>query len=138
MVLEHAVNEATCEQVIDEMTPYLQQAGYGDGFLGRATRRAGACASRSPASRELIQHPLILQLCQGVLGVQLLHLEREELSDWLAPGNKQFPFQLSLSQTICIGPDERAVPRPQPLHRDGWGFIIDMQQRMENEISTRF
>ena len=65
-----------------------------------------------------------------------MHLKREELSDWLAPSNEQFPFQLSLSQTICIGPDARAVPKPQPLHRDGWGFVVDMQQRIENEIST--
>lgn len=136
VVLEHAVSEATCERVIAEMTPYLEQAGYGDGFLGRATRRAGACVSRSPASRELIQHPLILQLCRGVLGVQLLHMDHKGLGDWLVPGNEQFPFQLSLSQTICIGPDERTVPKPQPLHRDGWGFVIDMQQQMENEIST--
>lgn len=136
VVLEHAVSDACCDAVIAEMTPYLDQAGYGDGFLGRATRRAGACVSRSRASRELIQHPLILQLCRGVLGVQLLHLTREELSDWLAPGTAQFPFQLSLSQTICIGPDARAAPKPQPLHRDGWGFVVDMQQRIENEIST--
>jgi hypothetical protein len=136
VVLEHAVSAASCDAVIAEMEPYLERAGYGDGFLGRATRRAGACVSRSPASRELIQHPLVLQLCRGVLGVQLLHLGREELIDWLVPGNRQFPFQLSLSQTICIGPDERATPKAQPLHRDGWGFVMDMQQRVENEIST--
>jgi hypothetical protein len=136
VILERAVGEATCDTVIAEIAPYLDAAGYGDGFLGRATRRAGACVSRSPASRELIQHPLLLQLCRGVLGVQLLHLAREDLADWLAPGNQQFPFQLSLSQTICIGPDERTEPRPQPLHRDGWGFVMDMQQRVEPEIST--
>lgn len=131
-------------QVIAEMRPYVEAGGFGDGFLGRATRRAGAVVSRSVASRALVEHPLLLALCRAVLGRQLLHLptagtgEAGGLEKWLSPGNKQFPFQLSLSQVICIGEDGRgpAGAKPQPLHRDGWGFGMDWQQQLEPEIST--
>ena len=69
-------------------------------------------------------------------GWGLWRREEAELEQWLVPGNQQFPYQLSLSQVICIGPDARAEPKPQPLHRDGWGFVMDLQQRIEPEIST--
>ena len=74
VILERAASESACDAVISQMAPYVEAAGFGDGFLGRATRRAGACVSRSAASRQLIQHPLLLKLCGGVLGRQLLHL----------------------------------------------------------------
>jgi hypothetical protein len=50
----------------------VDDAGFGDGFLGRATRRAGAVVARSAAARALIQHPLLLALCRAVLGSQVL------------------------------------------------------------------
>jgi hypothetical protein len=38
--------------------------------------------------------------------VQVLHLPAAGLAEWLAPGNLQFPFQLSLSQVGApdVGP----------------------------------
>jgi hypothetical protein len=136
VVLERAASGAACDSVVAEMSPYVEAAGFGDGFLGRHTRRAGACVSRSAAACQLIQHPLVLRICQGVMGRQILHARsRDELDRWLAPGNQQLPFQLSLSQVICIGPDERPTPRAQPMHRDGWGFIMDWQQQIETEVS---
>ena len=47
-----------------------------------------------------------------------------------SPGNKRLPFQLSLSQLISIGP----ANRNQPLHRDGWGFVLDLQRKIGMEV----
>lgn len=133
VIIEGAVSREACERVLEQMSPYVDGALHGDGFLGRQTQRASAVVSRSPASWEFIRHPLLLDICEGVLGRQILHSPTEEdLKAFLAPGNKRFPFQLSLSQVISIGPGNRR----QPLHRDGWGFLIDLQQRLEMEIST--
>lgn len=133
VILEGAVSREACGRVSEQMAPYVDGALHGDGFLGRQTQRASAVVSRSPASWELIRHPLLLDICEGVLGRQILHAPTEDdLKAFLSPGNKRFPFQLSLSQVITIGPGNRW----QPLHRDGWGFLIDLQQRLEMEIST--
>ena len=140
VILERAVSEETCDAVIAEMMPYIDDAGFGDAFLGGATRRASAVVSRSTASHAMIQHPMFLRLLAGVVGQQVLHLDREEFSEWLVPGARTLPVQLSLSQVICIGPatntEEMSNGLPQVLHRDGQGFIMDMQQRVEPEISS--
>jgi ectoine hydroxylase-related dioxygenase (phytanoyl-CoA dioxygenase family) len=70
-----------------------------DDFSGRRTRRTGALIARSPASRELVTHPLILAAAGQVL-------------------EHGTNFQLHLTQAIAIGPDQPA----QPIHRDQWAF----------------
>jgi hypothetical protein len=102
-VLERVVTEDVCDGIISQMQPYLNATGHGDGFLGRQTKRAGAVVSRSPASWKCIMHPLLMKLCEGVLGRQVLHMTRAQLQERLSPGNKQLPWQLSLSQVSCIG-----------------------------------
>ena len=88
------------DRVDEELAPYLQATPFGpDDFSGRRTRRTGALIARSPASRELVMHPLILAVTGEVLG----HATN---------------FQLHLTQAIAIGPDEPA----QPIHRDQWAF----------------
>jgi len=87
-------------QVRDEMTPHIEATPRGtDRFAGQHTRRTGALIARSPASRQLVQHPLVLD----VTG-RLLHQASN--------------FQLHLTQTIAIGPGQPA----QPIHRDQWAF----------------
>jgi len=93
--------DADCvARVRSELAPYIEATPFGsDGFAGRRTRRTGALAARSPACRELIQHPFVLD----VTG-RLLH--------------RAMNFQLHLTQTIAIGPGEPA----QAIHRDQWAF----------------
>ena len=83
-----------------EMAPHVQATPFGsDDFSGRTTRRTGALVARSPASRELVRHPLVLDVT-----ARLLHRARSH--------------QLHLTQIITIGPGSPA----QAVHRDQWAF----------------
>lgn len=88
------------DAIRSEMQPFIDATPMGgDSFTGKQTRRTGALVGRSPSSRDLIQHPTILD----VTG-KLLHQAQS--------------FQLHLTQTIAIGPDSPA----QSIHRDEWAF----------------
>jgi ectoine hydroxylase-related dioxygenase (phytanoyl-CoA dioxygenase family) len=91
---------ATMDQVQDELAPFLETTPLGpDSFSGRRTRRTGGLIARSPAARQLVMHPLVLEAARA-------HLT--------ASTN----IQLHLTQLIAIGPDEPA----QTVHRDQWAF----------------
>jgi ectoine hydroxylase-related dioxygenase (phytanoyl-CoA dioxygenase family) len=99
-VVERLVPVELLERVRKELDPYLEATPMGrDGFSGRRTRRTGALVARSPASRELVVHPLVLDTVKRVL-------------------HHATSFQLHLTQVIAIGPDEP----PQLVHRDQWAF----------------
>lgn len=88
------------DRVASELRPYLEATPTGpDDFSGRRTRRTGSLVARSPASRELVMHPLVLATARTFLG----HATN---------------IQLHLTQAIAIGPGEKA----QPVHRDQWAF----------------
>jgi hypothetical protein len=88
------------DRVMAEMQPYIDATpGGSDEFSGVNTRRTGALIARSPASRPLVQHPLILDVAGRLL-------------------DRATSFQLHLTQMIAIGPDSPA----QTLHRDEWAF----------------
>ena len=100
VVVDDLAESECVARVRSELAPYIEATPFGsDGFAGRRTRRTGALAARSPACRELIQHPFVLD----VTG-RLLH--------------RAMNFQLHLTQTIAIGPGEPA----QAIHRDQWAF----------------
>ena len=83
-----------------ELEPWLAATLYGvEDFAGRSTRRTGALTARCPASRELLQHPLILGATTGLL-------------------TGSTTFHVHLTQAIAIGPGQPA----QPIHRDQWAF----------------
>ena len=42
------------------------------------TDRTRGIVGRSPASRAMVQHPLVLRICNAALGKQLLHLSEDE------------------------------------------------------------
>jgi hypothetical protein len=88
------------DRIDAQMVPWIEATPFGiDGFGGTRTRRTGALIARSPASRELVQHPKVLGAVAGLLS----HATN---------------FQLHLTQTIAIGPGETA----QTIHRDQWAF----------------
>ena len=100
VVIDRLGQPATMAKVREEMAPYIEAtAPGGDGFAGAKTRRTGALIARSPTSRELIAHPLVLGTVAKVLG----HATN---------------FQLHLTQSIAIAPGESA----QSIHRDQWAF----------------
>ena len=108
VVLERAVSEAACAAVRAQMAPYLE-ASYlvGAGPGGANARRPGAVLARSRASWAMAMHPAVLQLCEGVLGRQVLsgRSEQQLVSEmWEDRAFKQHPYNLDLTQMINIGP----------------------------------
>ncbi|MDG2333129.1 MAG: phytanoyl-CoA dioxygenase family protein [Myxococcota bacterium] len=84
-----------------------------DAFAGKLTTRTGGLVVRSPKCRELIQHPRILEFCDGFL---LEFCER---------------YQLHLGQIIRIRPGETE----QPIHRDRWAWGTHLAH-VEPQLNT--
>jgi ectoine hydroxylase-related dioxygenase (phytanoyl-CoA dioxygenase family) len=79
-----------------EKTPFCQ----GD-FYGQSTKRFGSLLIRSPHTSSLVQHPLVLDIAQRILGS---YCDR---------------FQLNLTQAVEIHPG--APAQPQHRDQDMWG-----------------
>jgi ectoine hydroxylase-related dioxygenase (phytanoyl-CoA dioxygenase family) len=108
-IIEALASPEQCTRVEAELAPWIERTQTGpDEFAGLNTRRTGALLARSPSAAELIAHPLVLDVVDGVLGV----VKDTPL------GPSKASFQLHLTQAISIGPGEPA----QPLHRDHWCF----------------
>jgi ectoine hydroxylase-related dioxygenase (phytanoyl-CoA dioxygenase family) len=98
-IVESLVAPEIMDRVRGELAPWMEKTPTGDDFGGRSTRRTGGLIARSPTSRELIMHPLVLGTVKDVLG-------------------HATSFQLHLTQLIAIGAGEKA----QAIHRDQWAF----------------
>jgi ectoine hydroxylase-related dioxygenase (phytanoyl-CoA dioxygenase family) len=116
VIVERLVDDAVCDAVAAELAPYLDATPTGgDEFTGKNTRRTGALLARSPASVEMVAHPLVLEVADAVL--------------W----SKKTTFQLHLTQAISIGPDSDG----QHLHRDQWCFdFFPFPDDMDVEVSS--
>ena len=100
LVIDDLASPGVLEAIAAEMEPFVDATPNGsDDFSGRTTKRTGALIARSPSSRELVTHPLILD----VTG-RLLH--------------QASSVQVHLTQMISIGPDSPG----QSIHRDEWAF----------------
>jgi ectoine hydroxylase-related dioxygenase (phytanoyl-CoA dioxygenase family) len=100
VVVEDVMSDEVLNRIESELRPYLDATPTGpDDFSGNCTRRTGSLIARSPASRELVMHPLAVGTARTFLG----HATN---------------IQLHLTQAIAIGPGETA----QPIHRDQWAF----------------
>jgi ectoine hydroxylase-related dioxygenase (phytanoyl-CoA dioxygenase family) len=100
VVVDHLASPDALARVREQMAPYIAATKTGnDRFSGSRTKRTGALIARSPAARELIEHPSVI----GTAGRVLAHATS---------------FQLHLTQVIAIGPGETA----QDIHRDQWAF----------------
>ena len=104
-VIRDLLDEETLSRLNADLEPWIDRTETGfDDFGGRLTKRTGGLVARSPETRPLILHPLILEAA-GVL---------------LEPFCER--IQLHLTQTIAILPGESA----QTIHRDrlAWGGYI--------------
>ena len=54
----------------DDLAPHLEATALGDpdDFMGAKTKRFGALLSRCPTSRDMVVHPLVLEIADRVLG----------------------------------------------------------------------
>ena len=96
IIEELAVDLAERAQL--ELAPHIERAPFGhDEFLGAKTKRLGGILKKSLAARELVTHPTVLALAQGVL------------LDYATN------YQLNFSGLMHLEPGAAA----QPLHRDG-------------------
>ena len=130
-ILKNAVLDECADRVVAEMTPYMDALSKGDTFTGTNTTRAGAVVARSPASWEIVAHPVLLQVCEAIIGRQIFNKNEEGLAATFhrsfpgAPAkrttSRAHPFQCHLHQIIKIGPDEPA----QAIHRDEGAFVMD-------------
>lgn len=114
-IIADAMDVDLLSRVDAELAPWIAATPGGrDDFTGRRTTRTGALVARSPACRELVMNPTILDLANGFLGPYT---------------NK---IQLHLTQVINIGPGQGS----QPLHRDrlAWGGYIPAQ--IEPQFNT--
>ena len=62
VIIKNAVSKETCERVITEMTPYVDE--YGMTTDGNQAKRPGCVIARSDASWELAAHPLVLDVLE--------------------------------------------------------------------------
>ncbi|MBM3828471.1 MAG: phytanoyl-CoA dioxygenase family protein [Actinobacteria bacterium] len=115
-IIERLVDEATVDQMLAEMQPFVDATPYGsDQFTGRTTKRTGALLARSPASIDFVANPEVLAVVDRVLGPNAT------------------TYQLHLTQMICIWPGGPA----QSLHRDQWCFdMFPFPPEMDVEVST--
>jgi ectoine hydroxylase-related dioxygenase (phytanoyl-CoA dioxygenase family) len=115
VVIDELAPPPLVDCILTELDEYLAATDFGpDEFSGLNTRRTGSLIARSPASRDLIAHPLVLD----VVGRVLAHATT---------------FQLHLTQLISIGPGEPA----QPVHRDQWAYdFFTFPAGFEVQVST--
>jgi ectoine hydroxylase-related dioxygenase (phytanoyl-CoA dioxygenase family) len=103
VIVDNLVPPELMDEIAEELDEFIDDTPNGrDDFVGRLTRRTGALIARSPASRTLVMHPLVLSVAGEML-------------------KKATAFQLHLTQIISVYPGETA----QPLHRDelAWDFF---------------
>lgn len=115
-IVERLASDELCDRVMSELTPWIAATPHGrDDFTGRTTRRTGGLLGRSRASAELVAHPLVLEVVDGVL--------------W----ERKTSFQLHLTQAITIEPGAPA----QFLHRDQWCFdFFEFPPDVQVEVAT--
>jgi ectoine hydroxylase-related dioxygenase (phytanoyl-CoA dioxygenase family) len=132
-VLENAASAEACDAVREQMRPYVEAST--ETADGSNTRRPGAVIGRSRASWALATHPFLRQVCEGVLGRQVLTRSSDEVAAELFAdrGFKQHPYYLDISMLIAVGPGGLA----QGLHLDAGKHIMDFRPfGIETTIST--
>lgn len=114
-IVERLAPDDLLDRFSAEIDPHLDATPTGqDDFVGHRTRRPGRLIERSPAARELVMHPLVLDSARDVF----------------APRKR---FQLHLTQVIAIGAGEPA----QMVHRDQWAFdFFPFPSGYEAQVNT--
>jgi ectoine hydroxylase-related dioxygenase (phytanoyl-CoA dioxygenase family) len=130
VVIENALPGETCDQLVNEMRPYIDATPHGLHGLG-GTRRVGALAARSETSHQMIAHPAILHLAKSILAEQRLIGDAVRINGREATGQQGFryPWQLHLTQIIDVGPGggSEELPHQLKLHRANGMWVHDFQ-----------
>jgi hypothetical protein len=114
VIVENLLSTEQVDRTLGELAPYIEATRPGaDAFSGFRTTRTGALVARSPACRELVTHPTLL----------------EAVRSFLAPWCER--VQLHLTQVIRIRPGQPA----QPMHRDRWAWGTHLAH-LEPQLNT--
>ncbi len=114
VIVSDVLDHSQVDAVLAEVMPYVATTRTGrDDFSGRSTTRTGALVARSPACRDLILHPLVLDSAQRFLGPYCARI------------------QLHLTQIIRLKPGQPA----QAIHRDRWAWGTFLQH-VEPQFNT--
>ena len=97
-IVERRAGDDCMRRLHAELQPYLDEAPFGrTEFAGRTSRRRNGLVAKSAACREVAIDPLVLAVCDGVLGLYCVN------------------YRLHVTVLIELMPGEVR----QPLHRDG-------------------
>jgi hypothetical protein len=140
VILLNAVPPEVCDQVVEDVGPYMDAQFKRQGGPRRSksevgtsvTMRVGALPARSEASWPMLMHPAVMKICDAVIGKQVLHMDKDELQHRTVQNTSKVPWQMMLSRIIQV------LPRcdPQLLHRDGTYIELDLKNSLEFQIST--
>ena len=112
--------DALCSQSSTKCNQHIDATPHGLHGLSHS-RRVGALVARSESSHKAIAHPVVLDICRGVLGLQqnagysvrITNRKRNE---------GEYPWRVGLTQIIDVGPGQ---PR-QSLHRGNGLWVHDL------------
>ena len=101
VIVKDLLGAAELDGLMGELRPYMDATRFGqDAFTGFKTTRTGALVARSPACRELVLNPVVLEATRVFLEPYCARV------------------QLHLAQIIRLGPGQ---PQ-QMVHRDRWAW----------------
>jgi ectoine hydroxylase-related dioxygenase (phytanoyl-CoA dioxygenase family) len=101
VIVKDMLDAGVRKELIGELRPYMDATRFGqDAFTGFKTTRTGALVARSPACRELVLNPKVLEATRAFLEPYCARV------------------QLHLAQIIRLSPGQ---PQ-QMIHRDRWAW----------------
>jgi hypothetical protein len=113
-VVEELIDSAHCDAIQRELEPFIAGTSpFDDDFVGRATTRTGGLVARSETAREVVIHPLVLELANA----------------FLTPWSTN--IQLNVTQVMRILPGEKA----QGLHRDRYLWSRSLPPQVEPQFN---
>jgi ectoine hydroxylase-related dioxygenase (phytanoyl-CoA dioxygenase family) len=114
IILDNVLSGEFIQALRSETDPYMDATRNGaDAFVGFQTTRTGGLVMRSEKCRDLVQHPLILSLCD----------------QFLKPFCER--YQLHLTQIIRLRPGQGK----QAIHRDRWAWGTHLSG-LEPQLNT--
>jgi ectoine hydroxylase-related dioxygenase (phytanoyl-CoA dioxygenase family) len=124
-VIKDAVSSSLCDTVMSQLQPYSEHV---------QGASVGCIPARSSAAWPIASHPLVLQLCESILGRQSLRMTSRQLSGVLSTSHDSYSYHIH----ICLTIPKQAGGAAQSLHRDGDLSLLDMptQAGVDHAIST--
>jgi ectoine hydroxylase-related dioxygenase (phytanoyl-CoA dioxygenase family) len=114
VIFDSLLSQAAVDRLCGELEPWFMDTPRCQGdFYGWATTRFGSVLLKSPATHELVLHPLMLSIMGEVLGPHC---------DW---------YQLNLTQAVRLHPGQRQqVPHRDeemwPCHKSGVEYLVNV------------